>query len=305
MQKTLKNPSLNNAYCGRFAPSPSGKLHFGSLVTALASYLDAKFNQGRWLVRIEDLDPPREEAGASKAILSSLEAHHLHWDGEVVYQSHRYDLYENHLEILTKKSRTFRCNCTRQRLQELDNRYDGYCLRHPPPTQSPSAIKFVPERSEIVAINDLIQGRLETVVSNPEDVFVLKRKDNLYAYQLAVVCDDIEQGISHIVRGCDLLSTTANQILLYQSFNAIAPTFGHLPVVLGDNQQKLSKQNKAKPINDQHALKNIHQALDFLRQEPPDIKELNSVEELLRWAVKHWALNKIPQQEGMMFEPTL
>lgn len=291
----------NTQYIGRFAPSPTGRMHFGSLVTALASFLDAKFHSGLWLVRIEDLDPPREEKGATKAILTSLEHHGLVWDQDVVYQSQRATIYDDYLHTLRDKEALFSCNCTRQRLSELNGSYDGYCLRFPPQPQSPSALKFGTAPDKCWQFDDLIQGKQQQHLSFPKDSFVLRRKDNYYAYQLAVVSDDIEQKITHIVRGNDLLSSTARQILLFDTFESTIPQFAHVPLVMANNKQKLSKQNKAPEIDNDKASFNLFSALEFLNQSPPSILKNESTEVILQWAINHWKMDDIPKHHGDIY----
>ncbi|MCE2027062.1 tRNA glutamyl-Q(34) synthetase GluQRS [Sessilibacter corallicola] len=288
------------SYVGRFAPSPTGQLHFGSLVTALASYLDARSQSGIWLVRIEDLDPPREEKGATESILRSLECHGLNWDKEVIYQSKRAEVFDHYLEQLSNKQLLFRCNCTRQRLSKLHGSYDGHCLTSPPESDSPSALKIGNLANKNWSFDDRIQGFQKEHLSFPQDSFVLVRKDTLYAYQLAVVCDDIEQGITHIVRGNDLLSSTARQILLFDVLEATPPSFAHIPLVLANNQQKLSKQNKAPVIDNAEASMNLLNALKFLNQSPPENLSEESPETILSWSIEHWQINAIPKLPGFI-----
>lgn len=292
-------PSVPRPYIGRFAPSPTGALHFGSLVSALASYLDAKANRGSWLVRMEDLDPPREEAGAANLILQSLEDHRLEWDGEVMYQRQRWDRYEERLIELRNNNLVYACNCSRQRLQSLGGIYDGHCRDQPPSSDQTIAWRLklynapeLPTSDEIV-FEDLIQGsQCQNLRTHAGDQ-ILKRRDGLYAYQLAVVVDDIDQQVTHIIRGSDLLEVTGRQIFLFQCLNAAVPQFGHVPLAIQANGQKLSKQNHARPLASDRANINLWQALVFLGQNPPlDLQHASPID-IITWAVAHWQRERV------------
>lgn len=286
------------SYIGRFAPSPTGPLHFGSLVSALASYLDAKTNSGKWLVRMEDLDPPREEAGAASAILQSLEEHGLMWDGAVMYQSQRHDRYEERLTQLRQADLIYPCNCSRQRLQRLGGIYDGHCRIHTPSPDDKCAWRLklydAPKASpEITHFVDAVQGEQQQNLRTQAGDQILKRRDGFYAYQLAVVVDDIDQQITHIIRGSDLLEVTARQIFLFYCLNAPAPQFGHVPLALQANGQKLSKQNHAKPLDSSQASINLWRALAFLGQNPPVDFQHAPPGDILPWAIAHWQLQQV------------
>lgn len=285
-------------YIGRFAPSPTGALHFGSLVTALASFLDARAHGGMWLLRLEDLDPPREEPGASDLILEALRAHGLAWDGEVTWQSKRHPLYQKVLEDLDQSQQTYACACSRQRLQSLAGRYDGHCLHTKPKPGQPVAIKLKVGQATIDYI-DRVQGPQTEPLTSPADDFVLRRKDHLFAYQLAVVVDDFKQGVTHVVRGSDLLDSTAKQIRLQQLLGYPTPRYAHLPVVLGDCGQKLSKQNLAEPLDLGRARDNLLRALGFLGQSPCGSLSRASVAEVLDWAVGYWFMDRVPKHLGL------
>ncbi len=200
-----------NQYVGRFAPSPTGELHQGSLLTAVASYLDARQAQGHWLVRMEDLDPPREQAGAADAILRSLEAHGLHWDQSVIYQSQRQAAYQERLLSLQGQQLCYPCSCNRQRLKTL-KAYDRHCLTHTPAGDAANAVRVRVETAAAIRFDDVFQGRQSQRLEQEVGDFVIRRKDQLFAYQLAVVADDIDQGITHVIRGIDLMESTARQI---------------------------------------------------------------------------------------------
>lgn len=262
----------------------------GSLACALASYLDAKAQQGQWLVRIEDIDPPREQPGASTLILESLQAHKLYWDGEVIFQSSRSSAYDQTLKQLKIQNLTYPCDCTRKRLAPLRGRYDGHCRHHP--AGAPSALRLNLEVAQTLGLNlkqtftDDIQGRQTEDLSEQGD-FVIHRKDGLYAYQLAVVVDDIEQNITHIVRGSDLLDTTARQQALTQLLKGPQLAYSHIPVLNDSNGNKLSKQNHAPAIDNAHPADNILSALQALGFSPSRIQN-SCIEEILKRATERW-----------------
>lgn len=287
---------FSSDYIGRFAPSPSGELHHGSLLTAVASYLDARHHNGLWLVRMEDLDPPREQAGAAASILRTLESHHLFWDGPIMYQSKRYEAYQEALDQLQRDSLLYHCNCTRQRLQTLEF-YDGHCLSHPPAGPPwATRIKVPRTNAAVVAFFDLFQGdQQQDLRTHPGD-FVVRRKDGLFAYQLAVVVDDIFQQVTHIIRGSDLLDSTLRQAYLFQQLHSVLPVMGHLPVLTNDAGQKLSKQNHAQPLDNRSAAKNLLQTLHYLNLNPPKDIVGADCSDLLRWATTHWRRDKIPSE---------
>lgn len=273
-------PAIRPTYIGRFAPSPSGPLHFGSLVCALASYLDAKRHGGQWLLRIEDIDPPREQPGAADAIKRTLEAHGLYWDGEVRYQSQRADAYWDCLNTLKKLALVYACSCPRARLASLNGRYDGYCRLHPPAVDEPCALRLkvtdLPEKfrhiRNAIEFVDHVHGAQKEDIAQVSGDFVIHRKDGLFAYQLAVVVDDIDQGITNVVRGSDLLDTTARQIFLYHILGKKPPEYSHIPVVKDEHGNKLSKQNHAEAVDVQQARSNIDKALAFLGYSPSQVE---------------------------------
>lgn len=294
------------SYTGRFAPSPSGPLHFGSLITALGSFLDARANKGQWLVRMEDLDPPREQPGAADAILHCLEAHQLFWDGPVLYQSHRHQAYEECLEFLKSKGWIYACDCSRYELQNTGGIYQGFCRDRQSKVQNPCAWRLklynLPHHSsaEIQGFDDLIQGLQQQNLCTEVGDQILKRRDGFYAYQLAVVLDDIEQKITHVIRGRDLLEVTARQVFFFDLLEANIPRFGHLPLAIMPNGQKLSKQNKAPAINSAVADQNIWNALQFLGQKPPAELQRENVKTLLDWAITHWQLKSVPTKDQVV-----
>ena len=253
IKELTKNHQTN--WVGRFAPSPSGPLHLGSLVAAVASYMIAKQKGGQWLVRIEDLDPPREVKGAAKNILASLEEFGLHWDGEVVYQSQRSQLYQQRLEELMAQSIVYPCDCSRK---EIENRsqgiYDGFCKNKKLLNNQTQAIRIDFSKGKNHFYDEIQKQCSLNSASDCQD-FIIKRKDGLFAYQLAVVSDDIEQGINHVVRGKDILDSTPRQNFLYQCFSQAQPQYFHVPLVKNDDGSKLSKSLGSTAINKPQASK--------------------------------------------------
>ncbi|MDQ2077675.1 tRNA glutamyl-Q(34) synthetase GluQRS [Marinimicrobium sp. ABcell2] len=288
--------SLPPSYVGRFAPSPTGPLHFGSLVSALASYAHARAAGGQWLVRMEDLDPPREQPGAKDAILESLDNHGLHWDGPVVYQSQRLEAYAHTLEQLQQAGLVYPCTCTRDDLRAMGGVYDGRCRQREVDLSQPHALRLklydvppgVPTLPDVCQFDDLIQGPQAQNLRLEVGDQIIKRKDGLFSYQLAVVVDDIAQHISHVVRGSDLLEVSARQIALFQLLGEKPPLYGHVPLALNTQGQKLSKQSHAPALNDGQAGANLWHALVFLNQSPPEELAQAPADEVLAWAVSHW-----------------
>ncbi|MEM1113763.1 MAG: tRNA glutamyl-Q(34) synthetase GluQRS [Pseudomonadota bacterium] len=285
----------STAYRGRFAPSPTGPLHLGSLIAALASYLDARHSSGTWLVRMEDLDPPREEPGAARKILDSLIAHGLTWDGDVLWQSQRHAAYQEALKALAGSHKTFACTCTRAQIGP-----DGYCgggCNGLAPTGIPFATRVRVPVNTVVRFEDKLQGQHTERLGTTLKDFVLLRKDGLFAYQLAVVVDDAHQGITHVVRGSDLLDSTARQIFLQQQLGLATPAYSHIPVLLNDEGQKLSKQNQAPALDDSRAPSNLRVALGFLNQRKPP--ETDSVSTILAHAITHWDAGALPRSDAL------
>lgn len=276
----------DTSYTGRFAPSPTGPLHFGSLLAALASYLDARAVNGQWLVRIEDLDPPREDPTAADSILRILDAYGLHWDGNVRYQSQRHEAYQQRLDQLISAGLAFPCNCSRKQLNGQPHHGNCHCQ-----ASSDIAWRFLCPEGDY-CFNDRLQGQWCESLDGRGD-FVLKRRDGPWSYQLAVVSDDIDQGITHIVRGIDLIDSTAWQALLYQAFRAQIPQYAHIPVALEANGQKLSKQNLALALTTDDISATLLEALGWLRQQPPQELSGAPVQQILQWATAHWRADQL------------
>lgn len=280
-------------YIGRFAPSPSGELHFGSLIAALGSYLQARAQHGIWRVRIEDIDPPREVPGAAETILRQLEHYGLHWDGDVLWQSQRHDAYREALAWLHEQDLSYYCTCTRARIQHIGGIYDGHCrdLRHGP-TQASVRIK---QRHPVLQFTDRLRGTIQADLQLAREDFIIHRRDGLFAYNLAVVVDDHFQGVTEIVRGADLIEPTVRQISLYQQFGWRAPDYIHLPLALNEQGAKLSKQNHAPALPQGDPRPVLIQALRFLGQETSIPWQDLSVAELLHMAVENWRLARVPE----------
>lgn len=287
-------------YIGRFAPSPTGLLHIGSLLTALASYADARAQGGRWLVRMEDLDPPREMAGAADDILRTLEAFGFEWDGGVAYQSRRYDLYHEALGRLKAKGLVYPCDCSRKDWQAVARAgadgfvYNGCCAGLDPQRalhKTPAWRVRVPD--EIIGFDDAVVGHYAQNLAHDIGDFVLLRADGFWAYQLAVVADDAAQGITHIVRGQDLLVSTPRQLWLQRALDAPEPHYAHLPLLVNGAGQKWSKQTLAPALDLGVREALLRQVMAYLKL--PAAPEVDRPQDLLAWAVRHWDMAKVPK----------
>ena len=303
---------MSKLYRGRFAPSPTGPLHFGSLVAAVGSFCQAKSQGGQWLVRMEDLDPPREAPGAADDILRTLEAYHLNWDGEVLFQSQRLDAYKDALNQLATGGHTFPCACTRKSITAITtvmtknnqkksqsesplNIYPGTCRNGLAPGAIARATR-VRVNSESVHFHDDLQGTQKTQLETDVGDFVVKRADGLFAYHLAVVVDDAFQEISEIVRGTDLLNSTPHHLYLQRLLTFQTPQYIHLPTAVNAQGEKLSKQTHAPAIDASRPGAMLEKALTFLGHKP-DTDVINAdPETLLEWAVKNWDLERTPKQ---------
>ncbi|MDO9012179.1 MAG: tRNA glutamyl-Q(34) synthetase GluQRS [Gallionella sp.] len=280
-------------YRGRFAPSPTGPLHFGSLVAALGSYLDAKHHNGIWLVRMEDLDTPRCVPGAADDILRTLEVFGLHSDEPLIYQSRRTSAYEEALHILQAQSAVYPCCCTRREIADSALHgiegpiYPGTCRNGIPAGRERRAWR-VATNNPAIEFDDILQGRISQRLESEIGDFVVKRADGLFAYQLAVVVDDAFQNITHIVRGADLLYSTPRQIHLQRLLGLTTPTYMHLPIAVNAQGEKLSKQTLAPAITGDDALTTLIAALTFLRQQPPGDLRGATIEQVLQWGTANW-----------------
>lgn len=285
-------------YIGRFAPSPTGLLHIGSLLTALASYADARSQNGQWLVRMENIDPPREMVGAASHILHTLENFGFEWDGEVVFQSKRHDLYRAALDDLIARQLVYPCDCSRKDWHAAAKMgpdgfvYNGACrdknrFRQP---EKPFAWR-VCVSDEIISFDDAIVGSYHQNLANDIGDFVLLRADGFGAYQLAVVVDDAQQGVTHIVRGQDLLVSTPRQIYLQRCLNYVTPKYAHLPLLVNQLGQKWSKQTLAPALDLGQKETLLRQVIQYLCIPPaPDV---STPRDLLDWAVQHWNIHRV------------
>lgn len=281
------------AYRGRFAPSPTGSLHFGSLVAAVGSYLEARANDGIWLVRMEDIDPPREVPGAARSILDSLAAFGLKSDEPVLFQSTRTDAYAEALAALERDGWSFHCGCTRRDLGK-DGVYPGTCREGLPAGRRPRSIR-VRVGSTPITIRDAIQGDFVQELAAEVGDFVVRRADGLTAYQLAVVVDDDFQGITDIVRGSDLLASTPRQAWLMELLGLERPRYAHLPVAVDEEGRKLSKQSLARPVDDDDPGPALAAALTFLGHPPPPDVARRGLKALWRFAESAWRLDRVPR----------
>ena len=296
---TLTGSPERTPYVGRFAPSPTGPLHFGSLIAALGSYLEARHHGGQWLLRIEDVDAPRTVPGATDTILRQLDAYGLNRDGDILYQSQRTDIYREALNRLIADGKAFACACTRRELADSalapdgSRRYPGTCRSGLPPGQSARAWRLRTTEG-VVAWHDAIQGDQAENVAQAVGDFVLLRADGQFAYQLAVVVDDACQGVTHVVRGADLLGSTARQIALHAALALPPPHYAHLPVAANPAGEKLSKQTLARAIDPASPVQTLHDALVFLGQAPPRALRDADLQTLWAWSLANWSLARVP-----------
>ncbi|WP_324733313.1 tRNA glutamyl-Q(34) synthetase GluQRS [Pseudomonas paeninsulae] len=285
------------AYIGRFAPTPSGYLHFGSLVAALASYLDARAVGGRWLLRMEDLDPPREVPGAQEAIRGTLESYGLHWDGEVVRQSQRDAEYQALVERLLQQGLAYACTCSRKQLEGYHGIYPGTCRDAGHAPQNAAIRLRVPELS--YDFIDRVQGEYRQHLAREVGDFVIRRRDGLYAYQLAVVLDDAWQGVTDVVRGADLLDSTPRQLYLQELLGLVQPRYLHVPLIIQPDGHKLGKSYRSPPLPTDQAAPLLVRALRALGQELPAELEHARPPELLTWASSHWDVSRIARSRTL------
>jgi glutamyl-Q tRNA(Asp) synthetase len=283
---------------GRFAPSPTGPLHFGSLVAAVASYCDAKSQGGQWLLRIEDVDQTRKVPGASEDIIATLQRYGFAWDGDILYQSQRAGRYEEALSSLREKNLVYPCTCSRKEIADSSTRqgiegaiYPGTCRQHPIKPGMPTAWRLKTEH-EVIGFEDAIQGQQQHHMATDIGDFVIKRADGLFSYQLAVVVDDALQGVTHVVRGADLLQSTTRQIYLQKSLGYTTPVYAHIPLVLNEQGQKLSKQTLANALPQDNVKDTLIKALHFLPFLPKPFPTFLSLSDLWRWAIDHWQITK-------------
>jgi glutamyl-Q tRNA(Asp) synthetase len=294
------------SYIGRFAPSPTGPLHLGSLYTALASYLQARSQQGKWLLRIDDLDTPRNAPGAADGILATLETYGLYWDDEADYQSRHLPEYEHLLQQLQKDRQAYPCTCTRKSLTAIHSEpaagdiYPGLCKNRLHPVLGPYALRIKTD-PRAVTFDDQLQGTLSHRLAEQHGDFIVKRRDRIVAYQFAVVVDDARQQVNHVVRGFDLFHETPKQIFLQQILGFSTPGYMHVPVIVDREGRKLSKQTLAAAVSLTEPGILLFQLLDLLRQNPPAELRQAPPPELLEWAIDHW--NPEPLKNSQAIRP--
>jgi len=292
-------------YRGRFAPSPTGPLHFGSLVAAVGSFLEARSCGGEWLVRMEDLDLPRTVPGAADDILRTLDAFGLHWDGEVMVQSARNEAYRAALAELEKLGAVYPCACTRKEIADsalsgIDGPvYPGTCRAGLPEGRAPRAMR-VHTDSTLVNFEDALQGHISQILEAEVGDFIVRRADGLFAYQLAVVVDDAEQAITHVVRGADLLDSTPRQIYLQKLLSLPTPAYLHLPVAVNERGEKLSKQTLAPAVSTANPVGVLFEILVFLNQAPPEELKDADLGAFWKWAIAHWQQDRLPADRARL-----
>ena len=301
--------SDNAVYRGRFAPSPTGPLHFGSLVAAVGSYLEARTHGGEWLVRIEDVDAPRCKPEYESAILRTLVCFGFRFDGEILRQRDRTAAYQAALNRLHHDGFIFGCACTRKEIGDStlgsdgSPVYPGTC-RHGLATGKEARAWRLRVGEQVVNFTDAVQGDVVQNLATDVGDFVLLRADGLFAYQLAVVLDDADQGITHVVRGADLLDSTPRQIWLQQCLGVPTPHYAHLPVAVNAAGEKLSKQTQAEALDDNNPVSALWQALDFLGQQPSRDLRNGSLADLWQWALRNWSLARVPKQKTLPLAET-
>lgn len=302
-------------YRGRFAPSPTGPLHFGSLIAAVGSYLAARHAGGEWLVRIDDLDPPREVAGSASRILHTLEAFGFEWNGPVVYQSQRQDAYQCAASQLRQQSLAYECTCSRteiatassNNLDDNEPRYPGWCRAIPLAPARDRAIRFLVPDGPVTFV-DRLQGPVSCNVATESGDFVIRRRDGWFAYQLAAAVDDAEQAVTEVVRGIDLQASTCRQILLQRALTLPTPVYMHLPLAVDKSGEKLSKSAGAAALDDRYPGSSLWKALKFLQQQPPDELRPGPLSkglpaDLWSWAIQQWNSQPLRGRRASEIEP--
>jgi glutamyl-Q tRNA(Asp) synthetase len=272
-------------------------LHWGSLYTAVASFLDARAHGGRWLLRIEDLDRPREVAGSADGILRTLQAYGFEWDGEIVRQRDRTQLYVDALRALQARNLTFQCSCSRLQLED-ESRYPGTCRVRPAASTIPTATRLRVEQGSVLFC-DRIQGRYRQDLAASVGDVILKRRDQIFAYLLAVVVDDAAQGVTHVVRGADLLDNTPRQIYLQRLLGLPLPAYAHVPVLTEPDDTKLAKSRRSVPMDADSALPRLLAVFSLLGLAPPDSLAAESLADAWAWAIGQWDIEKVPKRLNM------
>jgi glutamyl-Q tRNA(Asp) synthetase len=288
------NHSKPTIYRGRFAPSPTGSVHFGTLLAAVGSYLQAKKNKGEWLIRMEDVDITRKVDGSDTEILHTLEAFGFEWHGEIVYQSQRTQYYQDALVQLQAQSLIFPCICSRNQLSKTNSDvYPGTCRHRRLPEKDEHALRLLVDHSNI-EFNDAVMGWQSEKLAQQCGDFVIKRRDGLFAYQLAVVVDDALQNITEIVRGADLLDSTSRQIYLQQLLGYPTPAYCHLPLAIDSTGNKISKSEGSAEVDINNKESLLLQGLNFLGQEPMADLPGSNIDDIWQWAITHWDISTVP-----------
>jgi glutamyl-Q tRNA(Asp) synthetase len=296
--------ATGNHYIGRFAPSPTGPLHFGSLVAAVASYLQARAQSGLWLLRIEDIDPPREQPGATRLILDALEKYGFEWDGDIIYQSRTAAAHDAALQSLLERGLAYPCGCSRRHLADvargpLGTIYPGTCRNGCSAKETAIRIRT---NDEPISFVDALQGKQTQRLESESGDFIIRRRDGLVAYQLAVVVDDEVEGVTEIVRGIDIMDSTQRQIWLQQLLGYSAPQYVHIPVITHPNGDKLSKLTGAPGIPLKNPKPILLAALVALRQDPPTDLTASSLHDIWQWAISNWKLESLRGLTAVIFE---
>lgn len=293
------------SYIGRFAPSPTGPLHFGSLVAAVASYLQARANKGLWLLRIEDIDPPREQTGAAVAIIAALERYGFEWDTKTLFQSANHDAHESALQSLIDRDLAYPCRCSRRNLAEvprgpLGTIYPGTCRNGCETGESAIRVRT---NDEEISFDDALQQRISQRLESESGDFVIRRRDGLIAYHLAVVVDDQKQGITEVVRGIDLMDSTPRQIWLQRLLGYRTPSYMHIPVITHPDGAKLSKLTGAPDISQDLVGKTLANALLALGQSPPLDLAHRPLDDIWSWAIENWQVEGLAGQKAIVKTP--
>jgi glutamyl-Q tRNA(Asp) synthetase len=297
---TADAPGRGRHYVGRFAPSPTGDLHLGSLYTAAASFLDARAHGGCWLVRVEDLDGPRVVPGSADAILRTLSRFGFEWDGDAVHQSDRADRYAAALDDLRARGLTFQCSCSRLQLAE-DERYPGHCRDGPLKPDTPCATRVRVDEGTI-QFTDRIQGTFRQDVAAAVGDMLVRRRDQLFAYVLAVVVDDAAQRVTHVVRGADLLDNTPRQIHLQRLLGLPAPAYAHVPLLREPDGRKLAKSSRSVQVDGGTPLPLIIKVFDLLNLSPPPELKDATIPEAWGWATAKWNIDRLPARLTSLLE---
>lgn len=286
-------------YRGRFAPSPTGPVHYGTLVAAVGSYLQARSNNGQWFLRIDDIDKTRKVEGADVGIIKTLDAFGFEWNGEIIYQSTQTEYYEQALTRLIDMSLVFPCLCSRKKLAEVNSDiYPGTCRQRQLPEKEPNALRIL-SKDITVTFEDAVMGPQSQNIKQQCGDFIIKRRDGLFAYQLAIVVDDARQNITEVVRGADLLESTPRQIYLQQLLGLPTPKYCHLPLAVDAAGNKISKSEGALKINIKHREKLLVSVLQFLGQQPPDDMAEAKLNDIWAWARAHWQVGSIPKTNNI------